>query len=200
MRWPELRTAGFRAACLTIAAALDAAMMQACETEPAVRSQYDKTADFGAYRTFNFVSPLATDKLGYSTLVTQALKDAVIKQMLDRGYMLSDSPDLLVDFSAKLEQKQELRSSGSYYGYRTGLYSPWMNYSHVYAYNYREGTINIDLVEARRRQMVWEGVGIGQVSEEKLQNRQRAIADAVASIFVKFPFRAGVSQPVNRSG
>ncbi|HEY2642380.1 MAG TPA: DUF4136 domain-containing protein [Galbitalea sp.] len=195
-----MRSSGFRAACLTIAATLDAAMMQACETEPAVRSQYDKTADFGAYRTFNFVSPLATDKLGYSTLVTQTLKDAVIEQMQDRGYVLSERPDLLVGFSAKLEQKRAVRSTGSYYGYRTGLYSPWMNYSHVYGYNYREGTINIDFVDARRQQMVWEGVGMGEVSEEKLHNRERAIADAVANIFVKYPFRAGESQPANRAG
>ncbi len=195
-----MRSSGFRAACLIIAAALDAAMMQACETGPAVRSQYDKAADFGAYRTFNFVSPLATDKLGYSTLVTQAFKNAVIQQMRDRGYVLSDSPDLLVDFSAKLEQKQELRSSGSYYGYRTGLYSPWMNYSHVYAYNYREGTVNIDLVDARRKQRVWEGVGVGEVNEEKMQNRERAIADAVGNVFIKYPFRAGESQPIKQGG
>ena len=194
-----MRSSGFRSVCLTISAALDAAMMRACETEPAVRSQYDKTADFGAYRTFNCVSPLATEKLGYSTLVTQTLKNAVIQQMQERGYVLSERPDLLVDFSAKLEEKRALRSTGSYYGYRTGSYSPWMNYSHVDAYNYREGTVNIDLVDASRKQMVWEGVGMGEVSEEKMQNRERAIADAVASIFAKYPFRAGESQPLNRA-
>ena len=190
----------FRAVCLAIAVALGAALMQSCETKPAVHSQYDKTADFGAYRTFNFVSPIATDTLGYSTLVTQALKNAVVREMQDRGYVLSGSPDLLIDISAKLEQRQALHSGGSYYGYRTGLYSPWVNYSHVYAYDYSQGTVNIDLVDARRRQMVWEGVGIGEISEEKLADRERAITDAVADIFVKYPFRAGESQPINQGG
>ena len=181
-----------------MAAALDAAMLQGCETEPAVRSQYDKKADFGAYRTFNFVTPLATDRLGYSTLVTQTLRSAVSEQMQDRGYVLSESADLLVDFSAKLEQEQVLHPAGSYYGYRTGLYSPWTNYSHVYAYNYSEGTVNIDLVDARKKQMVWEGVGIGAVSKEKMRNGERTIADAVATIFARYPFRAGASQPARR--
>lgn len=198
-----MRLPGFRIGGLALLAVLSVGMMLACETQPTVRSQFDKTADFGSYRTFNFISPLATDKLGYSTLITQAFKSAVTQQMQNRGYVLSDNPDLLVDFSAKIQQRQEVRSTGSaapyaYYGYRGGLYSPWMGYSQVYTYDYKEGTVNVDLVDARRKQMVWEGVGVGEVSEKKMENEQQAVADAVASIFAKYPFRAGVSQPVGQ--
>lgn len=200
-----MRSSLIRVVYLVLAIGLSAALMQGCETEPTVRSQFDKTADFGAYRTFNFVSPLATDRLGYSTLVTQALRSAVTQEMQTRGYQLSDNPDLLVDFSARLEQKQEVRSSPSagpyYYGYRSGMYSPWRSYSYsqVYTRNYKEGTINVDLIDAKRKQMVWEGVGIGEVSETKMEDRDQAIKSAVAKIFAKYPFRAGSAQPVGES-
>lgn len=201
-----VRSSPSRVIYLMLAIALSATLMQACETEPTVRSQFDKTADFGAYRTFNFVSPLATDKLGYATLVTQTLKSAVTQEMQNRGYQLSDNPDLLVDFSARLEQKQEIRSTPSagpygYYGYRSGLYSPWRSYSYsqVYTRNYKEGTINVDLIDAKKKQMVWEGVGIGEVSETKMEDRDQAITNAVGKIFAKYPFRAGSAQPVGES-
>jgi hypothetical protein len=174
----------------------------ACQSAPKVRTDYDRSADFGKYRTFNFVSQPSTDKQGYSSLLTEQLKAAVTAEMQKRGYTLSDSPDLLVNFSGKLQNMQEVRSSPAptpapYYGYRTGMYGAWPGYANdVYTVNYTEGTLNIDLIDANHKAMVWEGVGVGEVTKEKLQDRQATLNRAVAHIFSKFPFRAGESQPV----
>jgi hypothetical protein len=173
----------------------------ACQTKPQVRADYDKSADFGRYRTFNFVSQPSTDKEGYSSLLTEQLKAAVTGEMEKRGYMLADSPDLLINFSGKLQNMQEVRSSPSptpapYYGYRTGMYGAWPGYANdVYTVNYTEGTLNIDIIDASHKAMVWEGVGVGEVTKEKLQDRQATLNKAVADIFAKFPFRAGEAQP-----
>jgi hypothetical protein len=180
---------------------LVAVALLACESAPQVRSDYDKAADFGAFHTYNFVSQPSTDKLGYSSLLTQQIESAVATEMEKRGYMRSEHPDLLVNFSGKLQRTQKVESSpsavGPYYGYRVGLYGAWPGYGNdVYTVNYTEGTLNIDLVDAARKQMVWEGVGVGEVTEEKQQSRQATLNAAVAAIFAKFPFRAGQSQPV----
>src|SRR6476659_11041614 len=70
-----------------------------CATGPTIESNYDHTANFGAYRTFGYFSPLGTDKTGYSSLVTQELKNATRREMEARGYAYSETaPDLLLNF------------------------------------------------------------------------------------------------------
>jgi len=71
------------------------------------------------------MSPLGTDKAGYSTLLTERLKDATRGQMEMRGYVYSASnPDLLINFSGKLQQKTQVTEAPPpmpYYGYRSRL-------------------------------------------------------------------------------
>ncbi len=178
-------------------------LLQGCVSKPDVRADYDHGADFGKYHSFNFVPQLSTDKMGYSSLVTQQLKTSVTTQMEQRGYKLDPAtPDLLVNFSGKLQEKQEVQSSpaaGQYYGYRTGFYGAWPGYgmaSDVYTVNYTQGTLNIDMIDARHMQMVWEGVTVGEITKEHLKNREATIDKAVGNIFAKFPFQAGAAQPV----
>jgi len=191
-----------RQASTVILAIVAGLALLACQSTPQVRGDYDRSTDFSKYRTFNFVAQPSTDKQGYSSLLTEQLKAAVTTEMQKRGYTLSDSPDLLVNFSGRLQNMQEVRSSPAptpapYYGYRTGMYGAWPGYANdVYTVNYTEGTLNIDLIDASHKAMVWEGVGVGEVTKEKMQDRQATLNRAVADIFAKFPFRAGESQPV----
>jgi hypothetical protein len=182
--------------------ALAAALLTlaACESKPTVRSNYDQAADFGRYHTYNFVSDPGTNREGYSSLLTQQIEAAVNQQMEQRGYTRSDNPDLLVNFSGKVQERQEVHSTPpagpyygrGYYGYRAGMYGVWSGYpSSVYTVNYSEGTLNIDIVDANRKQMVWEGVGIGELTKEKMQNPQATVHEVVSEIFSKYPFRAG---------
>jgi hypothetical protein len=176
--------------------------LQGCASKPDIRSDYDHAADFGKYRTFDFVNPLATDKMGYSSLITQQLKTSVTTQMQQRGYQLDTvQPDLLVNFSGRLQDKQEIQSSpsmaGPYYGYRGGYYGGWAGYSNdVYTVNYTTGTLNVDIVDARTKKMVWEGVAVGEVTKKHRENREATIDKAVTGIFAKYPFQAGTAQPV----
>jgi hypothetical protein len=179
-------------------------VLSGCVTPPKVRSEYDHGADFARFHTFNFVSPLSTDKLGYSSIVTQQLKTAVTAQMEQRGYKLDPSPDLLVNFSGRLQEKTSIESTpapsyGGYYGYRAGYYGAWPGYamgSDVYTVHYTEGTLNVDLIDARTMQMVWEGVTVGEIKQKHLKDREATINKAVSNIFTKYPFQAGTAQPV----
>jgi hypothetical protein len=56
---------------------------------------------------------------------------------------------------------------------------------------YTKGTLNVDLVDARRKQLVWEGVAIGRVKEESLSNPGPGIDQVVGEIFAKYTYRAG---------
>lgn len=183
-----------------LAAGSMTALLAACASGPTVKSDYDHQANFAQYRTFGYMSPLGTDRAGYSTLLTERLKDATRGQMQMRGYTYSAAnPDLLVNFSAKLQQKVQVTPAappmGPYYGYRAGFYGGWPGYGWGDdVYQYTEGTLNIDLVDARRRQLVWEGVAVGEVQPDASASAENT-DKVVAQIFSKYPFRAGVAAP-----
>ena len=174
------------------------ALLVACVGGPTVRSDYDHSANFAGYRTFGFYDPLGTDTAGYSTLVTQTLKSAVRQQMESRGYVYTESsPDLLVNFNGKLQEKTSVSQVPSmmgpaYYGYRGGYYGGWGGYGYdTYVSQYTEGTLNVDVVDANRKQLVWEGVAVGRVTKKHEEDRDAALRAAVSEIFTRYPFRAG---------
>jgi hypothetical protein len=175
-----------------------AALLQGCASKPDLRADYDRSVDSARFHSFNFVKAPSTDTLGYGSLVTRQIEEAIKAELEKRGYKLAEAPDLLVNFSGKLQEKTDIQSSGGgYYNYRG--YGAWPGYAYgtdVYTVRYTVGTINVDLIEAGRNQMVWEGVAVGEVTKKHLENREAAIVKAIEKIFSKYPFRAGVAQPV----
>ncbi len=182
-----------------IASLLAIAALGACASGPVLRSDHDPAADFSRYRTYGYVAQLGTDKAGYSSLLTERLKAATRTQMEMRGYSYSaTSPDLLVNFSARVDSRTEVVPAPPmpYYGYRMGFYGPWAGWGWGNdVYQYQEGTLNIDLVDARRKQMVWEGVAVSRIRDADQVNNEAAIAQAVSAVFSRYPFVAGTAQP-----
>lgn len=167
---------------------------------PKVKADYDPAVDFSGYRTFNFYSPLGIENPEYSSILGQMFRDAISLQMRNRGYQLSDQPDLLLNVSASLEDKTQVTTfsepgfGGGYYGYRRGFYDPWYGYGYAtttHVSQYTEGTVNVDMVDAREKRMVWEGIAVGRVDEEQTHAELRAVIDSVvAEMFSSYPFRA----------
>lgn len=181
-------------------------LVSACASGPQVTSDYDRNADFAAYRTFAFFEPLGTDRAGYSTLVTERLKTLTRLQMEQRGYQFdAASPDLLVNFVAQSRVKTEyvppppMPWGPNYFGYRMGWYDPWVGYGFGSdMIQYTEGVLTIDLIDARRKQLVWEGVGRSVIDNVEQALSEQKLAPVVADIFARYPFLAG-SNEVNKT-
>src|SRR3954463_16332153 len=86
------------------------ALVQGCASKPDLRADYDKSADFAKYHSFNFVKTPSTDTLGYGSLVTQQMEIAIKSELEKRGYQLTATPDLMVNFSGKLQEKTDIQS------------------------------------------------------------------------------------------
>jgi hypothetical protein len=187
-----------------VLALLGAALVVAgCTSGPRVRAERDKTADFSRYQTFAFVDPLGTDRAGYQTMVSQYLKAATQRELEARGLRLVEAePQLLVNFNGKLSEKfrtSTMPSSaitfgygrGGYYGYRTGIYTTWPLYGpETRVDSYTEGTLNIDVIDAAKKQMIWEGVAVGRVTDETMENLKPKIDEAVTAIFANYPIKS----------
>ncbi len=171
-----------------------AVLIAGCATTnaPNTRVDYDKSADFSVYRTFGFPKETGTDRGGYSTLVTSYFKNSVTTAMEARGYKYSEEkPDLLVNFFMNTRERTEIRPNPGagfgYYGYRDGLYRGWPMYDQDRTVNYQVGTINVDIVDAEKKQLIWEGVSEGRVSEEALANPKVTVNAVVTELMRNYP-------------
>ena len=186
----------FRATIALVAVAL----ITACASPVKIHSDYDRSIDFSQYKTYGYYTPMGIENPNYSSLLGQMFRDAIDAQMQPRGYVLSDNPDLLINVSARLEDKTRVTTMsdpmyGGYYGYRDDLYDPWGGYGYgtsTHVSQYTEGTVNVDMVDVQQKRMIWEGVAIGRVNEKEKNDELRAdIMSGVAEMFENYPFRAG---------
>jgi len=182
-------------------------VLAGCAAGPDVRTDYEREADFSAYQTFGWVPELGTDRAGYATLTTNYFKNAVRREMEALGYTYTErDPDLLVNFFARIRDRTETYThpdpihtlaphplhfhGAGYYSYRYGLYTAWPYYGRdVQTVHYKVGTANVDVVDADRQQLIWEGVVEGRLTREQLEQPEAAISKAVGELFEEFPTR-----------
>ena len=182
-----------------------AALLAGCASQPKVLSDYDKSADFAKYRTFGFVTQVGADSTEFRSLAVQTMQAAATRQMEMRGYALSDTPDLVINFTGKIEEKTDVESvPAPYYGPGWGYggfygapYGGWGGVgTQVTTRRYNVGTLVMDIVDREKRQAVFQGSVSDVVTKEMMENREAAITGAVNRIFASYPFVAGRATPV----
>jgi hypothetical protein len=187
-----LRVAGFSLFVLIV--------ITACSSGPSIKSDYDHSVDFSQYRTYGFFSPLGIEGPNYSTIYGSVFREAIAREMESRGYTASDQPDVLINVSARLQDKTKVTQStspayGGYYGYRRGFYDPWYGYGYgttTHVSQYTEGTVNVDVVDAKAKKMIFEGVAVGRLKEDRSNEEVRqAIHSGVAEMFQGYPSSTG---------
>ena len=175
--------------------ALAALILAGCETGPQVRSVAEPGANLSVYHTYSFVAEPGTNRGGNVTPLTTFFESAITREMNARGFQRVESGgDLLVNFNARVTEKADIQSTPApgpyygygYYGYRGGLYSG----PEVQTVRYKVGTANIDVVDAKRKVVVWEGIAEQELTDQVMQNPQPAIDNVVTKMFTQFPGRA----------
>ena len=176
-------------------------LLTACASKPTIQADYDHPIDFSQYRTYAFFNPMGIENPNYSSIYGSIFRSAISREMESRGYTKSDNPDLLINVSGRLQDKTRVTTtsdpymSGGYYGYRRGRYGAWGGYGYgttTHVSNYTEGTVNVDMVDRAQKRMVWEGVAVGRVQENRTNEETRANINAgIKEMFAGYPFRAG---------
>jgi Domain of unknown function (DUF4136) len=182
-----------------------AALVAGCASGPDVRGDYDRAADFGKYRTFNFLAPEGSEGAEFKSIAQQMLQQAATREMQARGYVKAENPDLLINFKGKLEEKTDIQSTpapyyGPSYGYRGWGGAPYGAYGYggteVTTRRYNVGTLVMDIIDREKRQAVFQGGLEGVVTSKMMKDKEGTLNNAVAAIFAQYPFVAGQSAPV----
>jgi len=191
----------FRKLSGLVSLAVAALLIAGCASKPTIKTDYDHTIDFSQYKTYAFFNPMGIENPNYSSIYGSIFRDAISKEMESRGYTKSDNPNLLINVSGRLQDKIRVTTTsdpymaGNYYGYRRGAYGAWGGYGYgttTNVSNYTEGTVNVDMVDRAQKRMVWEGVAVGRVKENKTNEETRKnIHAGIQEMFAGYPFRAG---------
>ncbi len=149
----------------------------------------ERKGDFSRYRTFDFkdftvdnqtVVPTRPEAVDY-------LKSAIQRELVTKGFKkVQQNPDLLVNIGVVLTEEvqtrtTDIRDAPMYMGTRN---YHWES-EEVVVNQYREGTVIIDLIDARQNELVWEGSAKSVLAKnpDKLEKR---INEALAKLFKDF--------------
>ena len=157
------------------------ALAAGCAARPEVRHDQAPGSDLAAYKTFAFYESTSAP---YSTLLEQHLRQATRTQLERQHYVYDErNPDLRVNYTLLVLDKQELPSlpSAGRFGYRG-----W-NASTLQTVEYRQGTLAIDLVDAKQNALVWRGVAEGRLDAKAVEQPAATIDAAVGELFARFP-------------
>ncbi|MDX1272238.1 DUF4136 domain-containing protein [Bizionia paragorgiae] len=151
-----------------------------------VQSDYDKNADFNSYKSFAFFKP-GIDKAEISDLDKRRILRAIESELLAKGFTKSETPDLLVSIFTKSRQEVNVYNNGGYgmYGYGWG-WSPY--YHHNTVSSSTQGSLYIDLIDANKKELIWQGKGSGYLNNgSNVEQKEARINEFVAEILAKYP-------------
>lgn len=149
-----------------------------------VRTDYDTQANFSTYKSFAFFKP-SVDKLEISDLDKKRILRAIESVMIAKGFVKSATPDLLVGLNTNAETIVTNYQSYAGWGWGWG-WNPWMQPGFVNTYETVEGTLFIDLIDASKKELIWQGNGRAALVDGPEAKEER-INEIVTAILAKYP-------------
>lgn len=165
----------------TLLAMLTAVVFTSCSSVKVV-SDYDKEANFTEYKTFAFYKP-GIDKAEISDLDKKRILRAIENTMTKKGFVKSEKPDLLVNIFTKEHKEVDVYNN---YGYGWG-WSPWYwggNFNTVQTST--QGSLYIDLIDAKNKELIWQGKGSGYLTE-RMEKKDERVNQFVTKILDEYP-------------
>lgn len=158
-----------------------------------VDADYDESVDFAQYKTYGYLKD-GIDKSEISDLDKKRILNAVDVEMQKKGYTKSEKPQLLVNIFTKANKDVNVNNWGGMgmgygwgWGPGWGWGGPWGwggNYTSVSTAT--EGVLYIDLIDASKKELVWQGIGSGVLTRNR-DKKQERINEFVSEIISEFP-------------
>ena len=153
-----------------------------------VTSDYDSKTDFSKFKTFAFYKK-GIEKVDLSDLDKRRILRAIETELLAKGMTKSENPDVLISIFTKSKEKINVYDN-SYYGWYPWYYGygPYGRGMHNNVSKSTEGTLFIDMIDANKKELAWQGIGVGVLNftYNKAKKEER-IKEFVLEIMKKYP-------------
>jgi len=167
-------------------------------TSVRVLSDYDKEANFGAYKSYAFYKT-GIDKAQISDLDKKRILRAIEAEMTNRGFTKSENPDLLVAIFTKEKEEVDIYNNNLGWGWGGWGWGPGFGWGWGPGWGgagwggsqvstRTEGSLYIDLVDAKTRELVWQGKGSGNINNiSNIEKKEARIREFVSEILMQYP-------------
>ena len=159
-----------------------------------VVSDYDKEANFNAYKTYAFYKT-GIDRAHISDLDKKRILKAIDAEMSSRGMVKAQDPDLLISIFTKEREQVDVYNNywGGYYGwgwspYYYGGYGPGWGWNSPSVSTSTQGSLYIDLIDSKNKELVWQGKGVGTLNNTRnIEKKEERIREFVTEILQQYP-------------
>ncbi len=160
-------------------------MVVSC-TSVKVATDYDRNANFNTYKTFAFFKT-GIDKAEISDLDKRRILRAIETELMAKGFTKSENPDMLVSLFTKSQQRVDVYNNAwgwGGWGWGPGWGWGWNMQPSVSTRT--EGVLFIDLIDAKKKELVWQGQGTGWLSQN-MEKKEERIKEFVNKILEQYP-------------
>jgi hypothetical protein len=150
---------------------------------------YDKTAPFAQFKTYSMKEGTPTG----NALVDKRIAASIEQQLAAKGFSRNDTnPDVFVVYHVAFDEQKDISSYSSgpvYGGYGWGWGGGWgTTTTDVRVREIVVGTLAIDMVDARKKEIAWRGLGTREIdTNAKPEKRDQNVTKAVEKIFRNYP-------------
>ncbi|QIL76209.1 MULTISPECIES: DUF4136 domain-containing protein [Hymenobacter] len=167
-----------------------------------VTSDYDHSVNFRTFKTWSWYPQQTADAeggpaRGYESFLDKRMRAAVETEMKKKGLTYAEqSPDLYVAYNAKVEDKQQVSPYYGGYGYPYYGYGMYGRGPYSPVTQYKAGTVIIDLVDAKRKELAWRGQGQAQIDKNTISEEE--VYRIVGGILENYPPQEGTNSNARR--
>jgi hypothetical protein len=151
-----------------------------------VNSDYDKKVDFSAFKTYAFYKT-GIDKVEISDLDKKRILYSIEETLSAKGFTKSETPDLWINFFTKEREQVDVNRFNVGWGYGWGWgWNPWIWGGNTTVNRYPEGTLTIDIIDAKKKELIWQGEGEGVLTKDT-NKKDENIKEFVTKILEQYP-------------
>lgn len=151
-------------------------------TSVRVTTDYDSRTNFAQYQTFAFYKK-GIDNADINDLDKRRIMYAIEDELLAKGLKKSEKPDMLVNIFTKSRETVDVYNN-VHFGWYPWYYGPGFG---MQVNKYTEGSLFIDIIDAQKKEMVWQGVGSGALNNLTGAKKEERIREFVKEILLKYP-------------
>lgn len=160
-------------------------LLSSCEAVR-VNADFDKNVDFSKFKTFAYYKA-GIDKVEISDLDKKRILRSIDEIMIAKGFTKSENPDLLINIFTKSREQINVNQFNSGWGYGWGFgWNPYGFTGQTTLSSSTEGTLYIDLIDAKKKEMIWQGEGQGDLTKNR-EKKDENIKEFVDKILAQYP-------------
>ncbi|CAM3845519.1 DUF4136 domain-containing protein [Flavobacterium cucumis] len=148
-----------------------------------VNADYDKKATFSNYNTYAYLKS-GIDKAEISDLDKKRILYAIDEVMPTKGYIKSDNPDVFISIFTKERERVDVYNNVGF-GWGWG-WNPWWGMGYTNVTTTPEGTLFIDIIDAKTKELIWQGEGTGYLTKNT-EKKDARIKEFVSKILEQYP-------------